>query len=76
MENYPVPFSDNKIVVMILAFNFKHIYGIHMIFSEYASICEAWWDVSLVFFTCVDWSADIHRFAQSKGYCYRTGKSI
>lgn len=72
VDKFPAPnTSKNKILAMILAFNFDHIDPLLMIVNEYLSMCEAGWHPTLVLHTTVEWSDKMKRFMNSKAFCYR-----
>ena len=76
-ENYPTPYTkNNRIMGMILSYNFDHIDPMMLILREYQSMCEGGWDPTLVFFSTIEWSTQIRRLFRQKTYCYRTNSTI
>lgn len=77
MQDYPSPFTkNNRVIGLILAFNFYHIDPIVYILHEYKSMCEAGWDTTIVFFTTVNWSPAMMRYLKQKSYCFRSNSSV
>lgn len=66
----------NRLLGMILTFNFDHIDPLMLIVGEYQAICEAGWAPTVVIFTTVHWSSVIQRYFRQKSYCYRTNSSV
>jgi hypothetical protein len=48
--------SNNKILAMILAYNFNHFESLVRVFQEYVAMCEGGWDPKVVLFV----SANLH----------------
>jgi hypothetical protein len=76
--NYPQSFAkNNKILIMITSFNFfDHIDPIVQSLNEYVAMCEGGWNPSIIFFSSIQWSAQLYRMFREKSFCYRTNKSI
>jgi hypothetical protein len=77
LNNYPAPLSqNNRILGMVLSYNFGHIDPIMLIISEYQSMCEGGWNPTVVFFTTVQWSKQMSRYMRKKTFCYRINGPI
>lgn len=72
MKNYPQAHSvNNRILGLILAFNLDHLDPLVLITNEYVSMCESGWKPTMVLFTTVTWSPDLHQYLRYKTFCYR-----
>lgn len=71
-ENTP----ENRVLGLILAYNFDHIDPLLLILNEYVSMCEGGWAPTVVLFTVVNWSKRLKRYLSYNTYCYRTASSI
>eukprot|EP01038_Epipyxis_sp_PR26KG_P011957 gene11957-16005_t len=61
---------------MLLSFHLDHTDPLLLLFSEYRSMCEAGWNVSIVILTTVDWTKRTFDYVNEKLYCNRIQKSI
>lgn len=74
---WPAPHSSfNKVLGMILVFNFKRIDSIMIILNEYKSLCESGWKPTIAFFTTEKPSFMLNQYFEEKLYCYHTQQSI
>ena len=74
---WPEPHSTyNKVLGMILVFNFKRIDSIMVILNEYKSLCESGWKPTITFFTTEKPSYLLSQYFDEKLYCYYTQQSI
>lgn len=74
---FPSPHTpNNRILAIILAFDFGHIETLHIILQNYVDICEAGWNPTLVFFTSIEWSQAFMRMMRQKSFCYHTNSFL
>lgn len=74
---WPEPHSTfNKVLGMILVFNFKRIDSIMVILNEYKSLCESGWKPTIAFFTTEKPSYLLSQYFAEKLYCYYTQQPI
>ncbi len=77
LKDYPAPFTaNNRVLGMILSYNFDHIDPMMLILGEYQSMCEGGWNPTVVFFTTIHWSLQIQRLFRQRVFCYRTNSSV
>jgi hypothetical protein len=77
VDPYPTPFTDNnRILGLLLNFNFGHIDPLMMIFNEYTSMCEGGWLPTVVLFTTVDWTNKLKRIVKTRNFCYRINRPL
>jgi hypothetical protein len=77
IPGYPRPHSShNRILGMILAFNFNRIESILIALQEYKNMCEAGWMPSIHFITATTPSERLQRYFENKNFCYRIQRSI
>lgn len=75
LKDYPTAFTkNNRVLGLVLAFNFYHIDPLLLLLNEYVSMCEAGWQPTVVLFTAVHWSDQLLRYLRQKCSCYRIGK--
>lgn len=74
---FPAPFTQrNRILSMLLAFNYDHIDPLVMIINEYLSMCEGGWSPTLILHTTVLWSDKLRRYLEAKAFCYRINSTF
>jgi hypothetical protein len=61
---------------MILSFDLTHSDAVELILSEYLSMCEAGWDVTLMFYTTELWASELLTLMRRRTFCYRISDSI
>lgn len=77
LKEYPTAYTSyNRVLGMILAFNYDHIDPLNLIFGQYQSMCEGGWHPTVVVFTTVNWTQTMRRFVRQRTYCYRINGSI
>lgn len=64
--------ASQKVLGMIVAFEFTRSDPIMLMLNEYKSMCEGGWDPTVLFLTAAKLSDTTKRFFQQKVYCYRT----
>ena len=71
------PFTENnRILGMILSYNYDHIDPLVIIINEYLSMCEAGWYPTVVIFTTMMWTDKLKRYLETKAHCYRIERSF
>ncbi|KAJ1442111.1 hypothetical protein B484DRAFT_442369 [Ochromonadaceae sp. CCMP2298] len=74
---YPAPHTAaNRILSMVLAYNLNRIDPLTITLNEYKSMCEAGWEVEVVFLTYTHPSELLQAYFKSKMYCYRTQSHV
>lgn len=77
MERYPTAHSkNNRLLGMVLSYNFGHADPLVVLLNEYQSMCEQGWDPTLIIFSTIPWSPRLQRYYRTKTFCYRTNASI
>jgi len=77
LEKYPAAYtSRNRVMGLILAFNYDHIDPLMLIMGQYQSMCEGGWYPTVVVFTTVDWSLEMKSYIRQKTYCQRINGSV
>lgn len=77
LKDFPTAYSErNRVMGMLLTFNFDHIDPLMLIVGQYQSMCEGGWYPTVVIFTTVDWSEMLKRYFRKKTFCYRINASI
>jgi hypothetical protein len=77
LENYPQALSaNNRVMGLILTYNFDHIDPLLIIINEYVSMCEGGWNTTIVLTTASDWTDKLRLYLRFKTYCYRIGNYI
>ena len=77
-KDYPTPHVEgqNRILGMVLTFNYNHIDPLMLIMGEYQSMCEGGWAPTVVIFTSSNFTVELKRYLRQKTYCYRTNSSV
>lgn len=77
-KDYPTPNVEgqNRILGMLLTYNYNHIDPLMLIMGEYQSMCEGGWAPTVAIFTTVPFSSEMRRYLRQKTYCYRTNSSV
>lgn len=68
--------ANNKILGLVLTYNYDHIDPLLFIIDEYLSICESGWLPTIVIFSIAAWPDKMRRYINSKTYCYRIGANF
>lgn len=68
--------AKNRILAMVLSFEFTRTDPIILLLHEYRSMCEAGWNPTVMFLTTNHLSESVRNFFRSKVYCYRTKEYI
>jgi hypothetical protein len=72
----PPSIFGNRVFGMLLSFDLTHSDAVEIILAEYLSMCEAGWNVTLMFYTTEAWSAELFTLTRRRTYCYRINESI
>jgi hypothetical protein len=76
-DSYPTAYSNhNRVLGMILAFNYDHIDPLNLIMGQYQSMCEGGWYPTVAVFTTANWSDTMKRYFRQRTFCYRINASI
>eukprot|EP01036_Dinobryon_divergens_P029057 gene29057-38109_t len=76
-NSYPTAYSNhNRVLGMILAFNYDHIDPLNLIMGQYQSMCEGGWYPTVAVFTTANWSDTMKRYFRQRTFCYRINASI
>lgn len=70
--------NNNKILAMILAYNFNHFESLLHIFHEYVAMCEGGWNPKVVLFVSADfkYSKKTINMIDYKTYCHRLNRTV
>jgi hypothetical protein len=63
-KDYPTPNVEgqNRILGMLLTYNYNHIDPLMLIMGEYQSMCEGGWAPTVAIFTTVPFSSEMRRY--------------
>ena len=68
----PTPFTtSNRILTVLLSHNLNHFESVGVILHEYAAMCEAGWNPTVVLLTFANYTMKMQRLVEHKTYCSR-----